>query len=369
MRKPFSAFGSRTFAGFSKGCSRIPYPRSRVFLARLAARGNMGTDRHLSRSGNVSRSGQAHRVSAARHLGRRPIEVPTLLLAGAIYGGWVALTWWHAALPNWLLACAGAWIIAWHGSLQHETIHGHPTQVRRINALIGGVPLSLWLPYCAYRRSHIAHHRTTSITDPFDDPESRYWAAPTSRWGRTNLAIERVQGTLIGRLLLGPFLTVGRFVGGEVARTWQAPRETASDWLPHLAGVVLVLTWLTICRFSVAHYLLLFVYPGVSLTLLRSFAEHRASREPGHRVAIVERAGIFGLLFLNNNLHAAHHRAPGLAWYLLPKFHRRYREQLLRANGGLLYRGYYDIVRRFAFRPHDAPIHPDHRPVMAEIIS
>ena len=70
-------------------------------------------------------------------------------------------------------------------------------------------------------------------------------------------------------------------------------------------------------------YLLLFVYPGTSLTLLRSFAEHPAATEPGHRVAIVERAGPFSLVFLNNNLHAAHHRAPGIAWYRLPDFHRR----------------------------------------------
>jgi fatty acid desaturase len=329
----------------------------------------METDRHLNRSANTGPSGQPSRLSATNQVRRRQIEVPTLLLAAVIYGSWVALTWWHRTLPDWLLACAGAWIIAWHGSLQHETIHGHPTRIGRINALIGGVPLSLWLPYCAYRRSHIAHHRSIAITDPYDDPESRYLTAPAGWWGRSKVAIERVQSTLFGRLLLGPFLTVGRFLSGEVARGWRSPRETASDWIPHLAGVALVVAWLAICRISVAHYLLLFVYPGISLTLLRSFAEHRASRKPGHRVAIVERAGVFGLLFLNNNLHAAHHRAPGLAWYVLPDFHRRYRQQLLRANGGLLYRGYYDIVRRFAFRPHDTIVHPDHRPAMAEIIS
>jgi fatty acid desaturase len=321
----------------------------------------MKTDRPLDPAFETRRSDPVPHINA-KDRARRRVEVPTLLLAATIYGGWMVLTWWHAAIPIWLLVCLGGWFIAWHGSLQHETIHGHPTRIRSINALIGGVPLSLWLPYRAYRRSHVAHHRTIAITDPFDDPESRYWTAPISRWGRLNLAVERSQATLVGRLLLGPILTVGRFLGAECLRGWRSPREKASDWLPHLAGVIVVLGWLSICRLSVAHYLLLFVYPGTSLTLLRSFAEHRASPEPGHRVAIVEQAGLLSLLFLNNNLHAAHHRAPGLAWYRLPSFHRRYREQLLRGNGGLLYRGYHDVVRRFAFSHHDALIHPDHRP-------
>jgi fatty acid desaturase len=71
--------------------------------------------------------------------------------------------------------------------------------------------------------------------------------------------------------------------------------------------------------------------------------------------------GLFGLLFLNNNLHATHHRAPGLAWYRLPAFHRRHRARLLADNGHLLYAGYGEVARRFLFRSHDDLIHPAHR--------
>ena len=74
----------------------------------------------------------------------------------------------------------------------------------------------------------------------------------------------------------------------------------------------------------------------------------------------VERAGPLALLYLNNNLHAAHHRAPGLAWYRLPAFHRRHRAVLVADNGGLVYRGYGMVLRRFLLRPHDRAIHPDH---------
>ena len=45
----------------------------------------------------------------------------------AIYGGFLALTFWWQSLPLSVVAFAGGWLIAWQGSLQHEVIHGHPT--------------------------------------------------------------------------------------------------------------------------------------------------------------------------------------------------------------------------------------------------
>ncbi|MFV3597992.1 hypothetical protein ACNJGJ_21065, partial [Mycobacterium tuberculosis] len=62
------------------------------------------------------------------------IEWPTMAIVTLIYGGWLALTWWHAALPAPVILIAGGWLVAWHGSLQHETIHGHPTRWRVVNA-------------------------------------------------------------------------------------------------------------------------------------------------------------------------------------------------------------------------------------------
>lgn len=270
-------------------------------------------------------------------------------------------TWYHDRLPGWALAIAGGWLVAWHGSFQHETIHGHPTRSPLLNALLGYAPLALWLPYAVYRRSHVAHHRTPHVTDPFEDPESRYLGRCEGRSGRLIRLVARVQATLAGRLLLGPFLSVGDFLLRELHRAVHDPRTTLRDWLPHLAAVLLICAWLRLCHLDLATYALCFVYPGTALTLLRSYAEHRADPLPGRRVAIVERAGPFALLFLNNNLHAAHHRAPGLAWYRLPAFHRRHRARLLADNGGFVYRGYGEIARRFLLRSHDILVHPDYR--------
>jgi fatty acid desaturase len=91
---------------------------------------------------------------------------------------------------------------------------------------------------------------------------------------------------------------------------------------------------------------------------VRSFAEHRAMPEAERRTAIVEGAWILGPLFLFNNLHAAHHLRHRVPWYQLPRFYRLNRAALIERNGGLVYHGYFDVVRRYLVRPHDQPIHP-----------
>jgi len=291
----------------------------------------------------------------------RRIEWPTLLVAAAIYGGWMVATWFHQLLPGWGLAIIGGWLVAWHGSLQHETIHGHPTRNARLNALVGFAPLALWLPYSVYRRTHVTHHRTPHVTDPFEDPESRYLARDAGRAGAFLRLSAGAQATLAGRLILGPPLTIADFLLREAQRAAREPKAALLDWAPHLVAVSAICAWLRFCGLDLAAYALCFVYPGTALALLRSYAEHRADPLPGRRVAIVEGAGPLALLFLNNNLHAAHHRAPGLPWYRLPAFHNRHRERLLAGNGGLLYRGYGEVARRFLFRAHDVLVHPGHR--------
>ncbi len=288
---------------------------------------------------------------------RLKIELPTLAVAITIYGGWLALIWFHARLPEWAIVIFGGWLIAWHGSLQHETIHGHPTPNARLNTLIGGIPLSLWLPYAIYRRKHLAHHRSPAITDPLDDPESRYLGRDA---GRISLMLSEAESSLLGRVTVGPIVAVGRFWVEEFQRACRQPVAAFRDWGPHLAGSAVIIAWLDFCGFGLGHYALACLYPGTALTLFRSFAEHRASKVPGHRIAIVEDRGPLALLYLNNNLHATHHHAPGLPWYALPSFHRQHREALLFANGGLTYRDYRDVAARFLLRRHDVTQHPDH---------
>lgn len=282
------------------------------------------------------------------------IELPTLAAALAIHAGWAALTLWHAALPLWLLAVLGGLITAWHGSLQHETIHGHPTGNRLVDYAIGMLPLALWLPYSIYRRSHLAHHATPHTTDPFDDPESHYCASN----GGPLYWLARLEATLAGRMLLGPVIRIVRFFLSELRRARIDRAATARDWVPHLAMLLPVLWWLDHVELPLTTYILAFVYPGASLSLLRSFAEHRADANKARRAAIVLRPGLFGILFLNNNLHAVHHARPDLAWYRLPGEFRRNRSAFA---GAPHYRSYGDVVYRYAWRAQDEVVHPDYR--------
>lgn len=291
---------------------------------------------------------------------RREFEWPTVALTIVIYGLWLVLTWFHNELPGPVLIALGGWTVAWHGSLQHELIHGHPTRHPSVNRLFGLLPLALFMPFDRYRRLHLAHHRDAHLTDPRKDPESAYWTARD--WCTLNplqRLLTRWMGTLLGRLTVGPFWLTVRFLRDESARVRCGEADVYAAWMLQLPLVGLVLLWLVvICGMSVVTYLACFVLPGSALLLIRSFAEHRAAIDPGHRTAVIENAPILGVLFLFNNLHVAHHARPGLAWYRLAGWYRQERERLIAGNGGLVYRGYCDVFRRFLIAPHDQPIHP-----------
>jgi fatty acid desaturase len=291
---------------------------------------------------------------------KRAVEWPTVALAFVIYGSWCLITLCHRDLPWWVLPVLGGWITAWQLNLQHETIHGHPTRNRRVNEMIGCWPLSLWLPYSVYRSTHLAHHRDENLTDPLEDPESYYWTS--SRWGGLCPAwrvLAHARTTFLGRITLGPPFLIGGFIRDLLRDTWRGERNAWRVLARHLIFSAPVLIWLVVvCRLPLWIYVACFVYPGASLAMVRSFAEHRAMPEAERRTAIVENALILGPLFLFNNLHAAHHLRRRLPWYQLPKFYRLNRVALIERNGGLVYRGYFDVARLYLLKPHDSPIHP-----------
>jgi fatty acid desaturase len=292
-------------------------------------------------------------------LGRR-VEWPTVLLAFVIYGLWLLATYFYRDLPWWGLTAIGAWIIAWQLNLQHETIHSHPTRKRRINDAIGCWPLSLWLPYSIYRSTHLAHHRDANLTDPFEDPESYYWAETGWRGlGPLGRAFAHARTTFLGRIIFGPAFLIGRFIADLVRDAWRGKRRSRAILGRHLLLCAPVLIWvIAVCGMPLWVYLACFVYPGASLAMVRSFAEHRAAPEEERRTAIVENAWILGPLFLFNNLHAAHHLRSRVPWYQIPRFYRLNRTALIERNGGLVYQGYFDVMRRYLLKPHDSPIHP-----------
>jgi len=105
-------------------------------------------------------------------------------------------------------------------------------------------------------------------------------------------------------------------------------------------------------------YVLLFAWPGLSLTLLRSFTEHRPVDALDQRTIIIEGSLLTRLLFLNNNYHQVHHFDPGLVWYRIADRYRQNRDRVIRENGGFYFSSYFDLCRNYLFRIKDSPVYP-----------
>ena len=288
----------------------------------------------------------------------------TWLVAGAVYGGWLLLTFHAAGLPWWLLLPAGAWIVCWHGSFQHETVHGHPTRSVRLNAALAWPPLGLWMPYEIYRDTHLRHHACPDLTDPLEDTEAFFVRqADWDRMGGLRRLLLRLHQTLFGRLALGPALAVFALWRSEFRRARSGDRSNGGVWLRHMLGAGLVLGWVVfVCELSVGAYLALFAYPGLSLTLLRSYAEHHPAAERERRTAIVLGGPASRLLYLNNNLHLVHHARPDLPWHAIPAEFAARRAHYTDRAGVHVFAGYPTLVGRFLVRPRHHPVHPEYRP-------
>lgn len=288
------------------------------------------------------------------------IEWPTVSLFAAIYAAFICLTWFHASIPLWLWLPLAAWFSAWWGSAQHEALHGHPTRLKWLNTALATPPFWLWLPFERYKQSHLTHHHDERLTDPLDDPESRYWTPQGwKELGPVGKFLVKAQTTLLGRLTIGPFWSVGMFWRREINAILAGDRVKIRIWAWHALWVALLLGWVIgVCGVPLWQYVLGFGYFGTAVALIRSFAEHRAHDAVEKRTAIVENSPVFGLLFLHNNLHVVHHKWPTVPWYKLPKLYRDNREVVLKENGGLLYNGYADVFRRFFIKRHDQAVHP-----------
>lgn len=254
---------------------------------------------------------------------------------------------------------AGSVIVCLHGSLQHEVIHGHPTRSKPLNEWLVYPALGMWLPYEIYRDTHLKHHQDEYITDPFEDPESYY--VPNDTWnGKTDLHryMLMIRNTLVGRLLFGPVWAILSLGKSEITMIAAGDLSHVRYWIWHIASVSLLIVWLRFCEIPMNEYILLMAYPGMSLTMLRSFLEHQVDPEPARRTVIVESSGLIGLLFLNNNLHALHHEQPAMPWYRLPGVYASQSNEILARNGGYYYPGYLNIIRRYLLSPKTHPRHP-----------
>lgn len=288
-------------------------------------------------------------------------ESATWCVAIAIYAGWIALTLSFHQLPIWISVAIAAWLICWHGSLQHETIHGHPTKNKLINSLIGYPPLGLVYPYSIYYEMHLEHHRSGALASPFEDNESFYVSCKT--WNSLAPVLQTLlefNNTVVGRLLLGPFIGLFLFATSEMKRIARGDFSHAGAWALHAVLVSALMYWVvSVCGITFWQYVFCFALPGMSLSLLRSFYEHRPAADQKEASAIVEAGLPFQLLFLNNSFHYVHHRFPSLPWYYIRGLYERNKSTVLKENGEFVFKGYSDIIKKYALKPKDSPVFPE----------
>ena len=196
-------------------------------------------------------------------------------------------------------------------SIVHEVLHGHPTRNALVNEAFVFLPIGLVWPYRRFKALHLRHHADERLTDPFDDPESYYQAL----WHHEDLPpymrlLLRINNTMVGRFILGPWLAWIGFVLDDFKLVRQGDRAVRIAWALHLIGWAVVLPVVTY-GFGIPLwlYVLVPVWIGQGLISIRTFAEHQWSERPEGRTIIVERSPL-SFLFLNNNLHFVHHRNP-----------------------------------------------------------
>ncbi len=310
------------------------------------------------------------RTSPADHAGIRKgdfgrhnykIDWPTLILACGIYFSFFIVTLAYRHAPWWIICPAGALVVALHGSLQHEGTHGYPTRWRWLNSTIVGWSLWLWLPYLSYRSAHLQHHIDENLTDPTIDPESNYltpaqWVAMSP----LHRLVRQAMRPLLGRMLIGPVYYAFMGLRELLHAVLRGNVPVLRAWLWHLPAVALVLYWVVVvCNIPLWVYVFGMAYPGTSLALVRSFAEHRAHPSVQGRTIICEAGRFWSLLFLYNNLHVVHHEEPGLAWHKRSARYQERKPEIAARADHYVMPGYRRLFARYAFSAKEPILHPE----------
>jgi len=289
----------------------------------------------------------------------RELEWPTLLVLAACYAGWAVTVLFYDVLGAWLFVIVAAPLVTLHSSLQHEALHGHPTRSAPVNEALVFLPLGLLFPYRRFKALHLKHHDNSALTDPYDDPESFYYAL--TDWQKLPTWLQKIldfNNTFFGRFTIGPLVMFVGFTARDMQLMQEGDRKVMLAWAVHAVGVAVVLGFASgIGGVPPALYLAT-AYLGLSILNVRTFAEHQAHETPGGRTVIVEASPVFGLLFLNNNLHYVHHEHPRVPWYKLPTLYRSRREEFLAANESYSFSGYGEMIRRYLLRAKAPVPHP-----------
>ena len=288
---------------------------------------------------------------------RERAEWRTLLVVAAVYGLTVLTVVRYEVLTPWLAIPMLAVLGAWHLSMQHEVLHGHPFKNQFLNDALGGIPVTLWIPYLAFKKDHHEHHKS-DLTNPALDNESYY--VSQEQWdnaGPIRRAAWTANRTILFRMFVWTIVSTITYVLSVLKR---AVRNEKSDRLAvtlHIIGVAFVVYLVSLSSMPLWQFALGTVYGGRILNAIRPFPEHKYQSGVETRTAMIMAGRFMSLLMLNNNLHVAHHEEPGVPWYRYDNLMQRVNAVERARDAGVLYEGgYAEIFRRFSFTPVDSPV-------------
>ena len=285
-------------------------------------------------------------------------EWRTIAVIVAIYGLTVLTVLRHEVLTPWLTIPVLSVLGAWHLSMQHETIHGHPFRHVWLNDLIGSIPVTLWIPYFSFKKDHIEHHQS-DLTHPGLDNES-YYVSPEA-WesaGKLRKAAYWANRTILFRMFVWTIVSTVTYLWSKIRLMLRGDKQTWFAMSTHVAGLVVVVYFVrSVAEMPLWQFALGTTYGGRILNAIRPFPEHKYQSDTEVRTAMVMAGPFMSLLMLNNNLHVAHHEEPGVAWYEVPNMSARVNAVERAREAGLLYEGgYAEVFRRFSFKPMGAPL-------------
>jgi fatty acid desaturase len=285
-------------------------------------------------------------------------EWRTIAVIVAVYGLTILTVMRHEVLTPWLTIPFLSVLGAWHLSMQHETIHGHPFRRQWINDVIGSIPVTLWIPYLCFKRDHIEHHHS-DLTHPGLDNES-YYVSPEA-WasaGPIRRAAYWANRTILFRMFVWTIVSTVTYLWAQIRLMLRGNKQTWFAMAAHVVGLVAVVYFVrSVAGMPLWQFALGTTYGGRILNAIRPFPEHKYQAGVETRTAMVMAGPFMSLLMLNNNLHVAHHEQPGVAWYEVPNLSARVNAVERAREAGLLYEGgYAEVFRRFSFKPMGAPV-------------
>ena len=285
-------------------------------------------------------------------------EWRTIAVIVAVYGLTILTVMRHEVLTPWLTIPFLSVLGAWHLSMQHETIHGHPFRRQWINDVIGSIPVTLWIPYLCFKRDHIEHHHS-DLTHPGLDNES-YYVSPEA-WasaGPIRRAAYWANRTILFRMFVWTIVSTVTYLWAQIRLMLRGNKQTWFAMAAHVVGLVAVVYFVrSVAGMPLWQFALGTTYGGRILNAIRPFPEHKYQAGVETRTAMVMAKPFMSLLMLNNNLHVAHHEQPGVAWYEVPNLSARVNAVERAREAGLLYEGgYAEVFRKFSFKPMGAPL-------------